>query len=93
MYSALSCRPGGQNESVQYLLTCVEISVLGEVMSYVVELFSGVVATVAVKFDTGGEIDHQGGQGGDLFEYVLVFLQHDRHVRFEKRNAQHYTTM
>lgn len=88
MYFALSCRPGGQNEPVlQYSLTGVEISVLGEVMSYVVELFSSVVATVAVKFDTGGEVDHQGGQGGDLFEYVLVFVQHDRHVGFEKRNA------
>lgn len=50
-----------------YLLTCVEIAVFGKVMSYSVELFDRVEATVAVKLDAGGEVHHQGGQGGDLF--------------------------
>lgn len=52
---------------VEQLLTCVEITVPGEVMSNIVELVDRVVATVAVKLDAGGELDHQGGQGGDLF--------------------------
>lgn len=51
----------------EQLLTCVEITVFGEVMSNIVELVDRVVATVAVKLDAGGELDHQGGQGGDLF--------------------------
>lgn len=82
MYVAPSNGPGGQNESV--ILTCVEITVFGKVMSHSVELFGRVVATVAVKLDTGGEVHHQGGQGGDLFQYVLVVLQHLRHISCEK---------
>lgn len=48
------------------LLTCVEVTVFGEVMGNIIELVDGVVATVAVKLDAGGELDHQGGQRGDL---------------------------
>lgn len=67
-----------------YLLTCVEITVLGKVMSNTVELLSRVIAGVAIKLDTGGQVHHQGGQGGDLFQDVLVLLQHGCHISFEK---------
>lgn len=74
----------------QYLLTCVEITVLGEVLGHSVELVGSVVATVAVKFDTGGEVNHQGGQGGDLIQHVFVVLQHPCHVGFDKQKKEIY---
>lgn len=52
----------------QFLLTCIEITVFGKVLSCSVELISRVVSTVTVKLDTGGEVYHQGGQDGDLIQ-------------------------
>lgn len=66
------------------LLTCVEVSVFGEVLSYTVKLFSRVVTTVAVKRDTGGEVHHQAGQGGDLLQNRLILLQQGGHVSFDR---------
>lgn len=60
-------------------------------MSSSVKLVGRVEATVAVKLDTGGEVDHQGGQGGDLFQYVLVLLQQVGHVGFEKKERKKCT--
>ncbi len=73
---------------LRFLLTCVEIAVFGKVVSHSVELVGGVVATVAVKLDAGGEFHHQGGQGGDLIEYVLVLLQQGGHVGFKKKKKK-----
>lgn len=65
------------------LLTCVKVSVLSEVLSYTVKLFSRVVTTVAVKRDTGREVHHQEGQGGDLLQNRPILLQQGGHVSFE----------
>lgn len=70
---------------LQYLLTSEEIAALGEVLSFSVELVDRVVPKVAVKFDTGGQVHHQVGQGGDLSQYVFVLLQHLCHVGFERK--------
>lgn len=59
----------------RYLLTRIEVSVFGELFSHSVKLFGVVVTTVAVKLDTGGEVYHQGGQGGDLLQNRLILLQ------------------
>ena len=67
-----------------YLLTCVKVSVFGKVLSYTVKLFSGVVTTVAVKCDTGGEVHHDAGQGGDLLQNRLILLQQGGHVSFDR---------
>lgn len=83
MYIAVSGHLAGQNHS-WCLLTCVEVSVFGEVLSYTVKLFSRVVTTVAVKRDTGGEVHHQAGQGGDLLQNRLILLQQGGHVSFDR---------
>lgn len=70
---------------IRYLLTCVKVSVFGEVLSYTVKLFSRVVTTVAVKLDTGGELYHQVGQGGDLLQNRLILLQPGGHVSFDRK--------
>lgn len=64
----------------RYLLTRVEVSVFGELLSHSVKLFGVVVTTVAVKLDTGGEVYHQGGQGGDLLQNRLILLQQGGHA-------------
>lgn len=61
-------------------LTGVEVAVLGEVGGDIIELVHRVVALVAVELDAGGDVDHEGGQGGDLLQDVLVLLQHERDV-------------
>lgn len=63
-----------------YLLTCIEVSVFGELLCYSVNLFGIVVTTVAVKLDTGREVHHQPGQGGDLLQNRLILLQQGGHV-------------
>lgn len=61
-------------------LTGVEVAVLGKVGGNIIELVHRVVALVAVELDAGGDVDHEGGQGGDLLQDVLVLLQHERDV-------------
>lgn len=73
-------------------LTGVEVAVLGKVCGDIIELVHGVVATVAVERDAGGEVDHEGGQGADLLQDVLVLLQHERHVGWGRRNARSLRT-
>lgn len=63
-----------------YLLTCIQVSVFGELLSYSVKLFGIVVTTVAVELDTGREVHHQTGQGGDLLQNRLILLQQGGHV-------------
>lgn len=56
------------------VLTGVELTVLSQFLRLFVEFIRGVEALVAVKVDTGGEVQHQHREGGDLLHDVLVFL-------------------
>lgn len=63
-----------------HLLTCIEVSVFGELLSYSIKLLGIIVTTVAVKLDTRSEVHHQSGHGRDLLQNRLVLLQQGGHV-------------